>query len=159
SGSASTGDASHRSGAAEGTERGCAVARESVQEHAGATASQVTHRSKSGPPQDGPRLETDASSRRRSGSNVHVTSIFADPEKPLGPGLRRGDESLLGGRGLLARGRHELVEVLLGDAEPKNVLAAALFPRLIHLLEARIRRRKLVVHLARSLPGCLHDFT
>src|SRR5439155_17005073 len=60
-------------------------------------------------------------------------------------------------RALLARRRHERIEVRLGDAEPENVVVAELLPRLIHLLELRIAGGKLVVDLDRRLMACLHD--
>src|SRR6266487_4220604 len=59
--------------------------------------------------------------------------------------------------GLLARRRHERIEVRLGDAEPENVVLAKLLPRLVHLLELWIAGGALVVNLDRRLMACLHD--
>src|SRR5262249_62211841 len=65
--------------------------------------------------------------------------------------------ALLRARSLLAGRRHELVEVLLGDAEPEDVLVPELLPRLIDLLELRISLRETVVDLLGGLVARLHD--
>jgi hypothetical protein len=49
--------------------------------------------SKSGPPQDGLRLETDTSSRTSEARSGIQFALYARGRRNLGPGLRRGDNS------------------------------------------------------------------
>src|SRR5439155_26510105 len=58
---------------------------------------------------------------------------------------------------LYVRSRHELVEVLFGDAEPENFFVAKPAPWFEHLLERRVFRRRLVEDFGRGLVRRLHD--
>src|SRR5450755_1442721 len=48
---------------------------------------------------------------------------------------------------LLTRRGHERIEVLLGDAEPEDVLVPELDPLIVDLLEARVAGRRFCIEL------------
>src|SRR5262249_27081444 len=124
------------------------IARERIQVAARAAAEEIEG---SEPIKSPARAGLFVGFRARPGGNFPLTSVGCGRASLSDPSALLRSGRLLTGR------RHELVEVLLGDAEPEDVLVPELLPRLVDLLELRIRLGEAVVDLLSGLVARLHD--